>query len=147
MVLSFRVGGQLADFEVNVGDTFATGAMIARLDPAPFEADRNTLAANLEGAKATLTNSRQQFDRDKKLFEQGHVSAARVDQRTAGVKKAEAQVAASTAQLERASLDLSYTTITAPFDGVVVTGARRQTPQAPGGPKARNRGGLPFGTR
>ena len=121
VVLSFRVGGQLSQFDVNIGDTFTEGDLVARLDPAPFEAERKAIAAKLQGASAALTNSRQQFDRDKQLFEKGHVAAARLDIRTGEVKEAEAQVAASKAQLERANLDLRYTKMTAPFDGVVVT--------------------------
>lgn len=121
VVLSFRVGGQLNQFDVNVGDTFAEGDLIARLDPAPLQAERNTIAAKLKGAQASLKNFRQQFDRDKKLFEQGHVAEARVDMRTAEVREAEAQVASVNAQLERANLDLRYTKMTAPFEGVVVT--------------------------
>ncbi len=121
VVLSFRVGGQLSQFDVNIGDTFSEGDLVARLDPAPFEAERKAIAAKLQGTSATLTNSRQQFDRDKILFEKGHVAAARLDIRTGEVKEAEAQVAAAKAQLERANLDLRYTKMTAPFDGVVVT--------------------------
>lgn len=121
VVLSFRVAGQLSQFDVNVGDTFTKGDLIASLDPAPLKAERNTIAANLKGVQAALKNSRQQFDRDKKLFEKGHVAAARVDTRTAEVNEAEAQVASVKAQLERANLNLSYTKMTAPFEGVVVT--------------------------
>ena len=108
VVLSFRVGGQLAYFDVGIGDTYAAGDVIARLDPAPFEAERNTIAANLEGAGAALTSRRQQFDRDKQLFDKGVVAAARLDISTAEVREAEAQVAAIKAQLERTNLDLPF---------------------------------------
>ena len=121
VVLSFRVGGQLSQFDVSIGDTFTAGDLIGRLDPAPFEAERKAIAAKLQGASAALTNSRQQFERDKILFEKGHVAAARLDIRTGAVKEAEAQVAVVKAQLERANLNLRYTKMTAPFDGIVVT--------------------------
>ena len=118
--LSFRVPGQLTDFEVNIGDEFNADAVIARLDPAPYQAEVNTIKANLQSAEATLTNAQQQYDRDKQLFDKGFVAQARLDTRTAKVREAAAQVASVKAQLERAELNLAYTTITAPFDGVVV---------------------------
>ncbi|MEM9684067.1 MAG: efflux RND transporter periplasmic adaptor subunit [Pseudomonadota bacterium] len=118
--LSFRVPGQLLDFQINVGDEVTAGSVIGRLDPAPYQAEVNTIKANLQSAKATLTNAQQQYDRDEQLFKKGFVAQARLDQRTAKVREAQAQVASIDAQLERAELNLDYTTITAPFDGVVV---------------------------
>ena len=110
----------MIDFQINVGDDVSAGSVIGRLDPAPYQAEVNTIKANLQSAKATLTNAQQQFDRDEQLFKKGFVAQARLDQRTAKVREAQAQVASTEAQLERAELNLDYTTITAPFDGVVV---------------------------
>jgi RND family efflux transporter MFP subunit len=117
--LSFRVPGQLVAFDVNVGDEFTAGDIVARLDAAPYQAELNTIKANLKSAEATLTNARQQYDRDRQLFDKGYVAEARLDQRKAAVGEAEAQVAAKEAQLERAELNVAYTAIESPFDGVI----------------------------
>jgi RND family efflux transporter MFP subunit len=124
--LSFRVSGQMIELNVGVGDEVKAGAVIARLDPAPYQAEVNTIKANLQSANATLTNVRQQYDRDKQLFDRGHVAKARLDQRIARVGEAEAQVSAAKAQLERAQLNVDYTTVTAPFDGIVVATYAKQ---------------------
>lgn len=118
--LAFRVSGQLVSFPVNVGDKFAQGELLAKLDAAPYQAEVNRIAAKLESAQASRDNARQQYQRDETLFKKGHVAQARLDIRTAELKEARAEASALEAQLERSKLDLGYTSLAAPFDGVAV---------------------------
>lgn len=118
--LSFRVPGQLLEFDVNVGDAFVAGDVIAQLDPAPYLAELNTIKAELQRAQAELTQAQQAFERDEQLFKNGFVAQARMDIRTAELHSAEAQVSSVKAKIERIELNVTYTTINAPFDGVVV---------------------------
>ena len=118
--LSFRVSGQLLSFPVVVGDEVKEGDVVAELDAAPYKSEADRIAANVSRGEATLANAEQQYKRDETLFKQGHVSGARLDIRTAELKKARADLAAYRAQLARSELDLDYTKLLAPFSGRVV---------------------------
>ena len=120
VALSFRVPGKLLRFPVNAGDEFQEGDLVAQLDSDTYRAEVDRIKATIARAEATLLNAQQQLRRDQTLFKQGHVSAARVDIRTAAMKEAASQVAAFKAQLTRATLDAGYTTLQAPFSGRVV---------------------------
>lgn len=119
--LSFRVNGTLVELPVNVGDEIAEGDLVAALDPATFQAEVDQAKANVARTSATLDNATLQRERDKTLYDKGHVAKARLDQSVALEGEAIADLNAAKASLERASLDLNYTSLKAPFDGVITT--------------------------
>lgn len=97
--------GRLAELPVNDGTRVKAGDVIARLSPG----DR---PARLAEAKALRAQRKVEFDADTKLSQKGF--------------RAETQLAATQAELEAAEaavkiaeVELSYTTIRAPFDGVI----------------------------
>ena len=61
--LAFKVGGPLVEFAINVGDEVAKGKLLGRIDPATFGANVDGSAASLERAKAGLTDSVLEFER------------------------------------------------------------------------------------
>lgn len=119
--LAFRVSGPLVELPVKVGDTVTRGDRVARLDGAPFRADVEGARASLERAEAQSKNAGIELARSRTLFEQGHIAKARLDQDTAAAEVAAAEVSSAKARLNRAQLDLDYTQLKAPFDGVVVS--------------------------
>ncbi len=118
--LSFRVGGTLTELPLKVGDELESGQLVAKLDPATYEADVDQAQATLSRTQATLDNAIVQRERDEQLYEKGHVAKAKLDQSIAAEGEAKADVGAARASLEKARLDLGYTELTAPFTGVVV---------------------------
>ena len=118
--LAFNVAGQLAEYPANVGDEVTEGDLLVRIDPAPFKAEVNRAQAALDRAAATRKNAKLARDRDKTLFDKGHVAQARLDQTDAKLSEAIADVGAADAVLGRARLYLQYTNLRAPFTGIVV---------------------------
>jgi HlyD family secretion protein len=128
--VSGRIQELLADFNTPVRQ----GQVIARIDPRLFQAavDReraNLLAAdgNLAKARADAEDAERRFARARALEVQRVVSRADLDTARAAAAAAKGQVAAAggavaqaRAALSQARINLDYTTIVSPTDGVVI---------------------------
>lgn len=120
-----------ADFETRV----TKGQLIALIEPDKFEAKVNQARADVESAKAslnkaevTLTDELRTLRRKEMLIEGGSISQSEYDtaKTKADAAKAEvgierARVAQMEAKLSEAALDLKYTRIVAPVNGVVTS--------------------------
>jgi len=68
---------------------------------------------------AALANAETELSRRERLFEQGHIAQANVDDQVMLVDAALAKIEATDGLLDAARLNLSYTQMTAPFSGVI----------------------------
>ncbi len=117
---SFRVSGQLIARPIDVGTEVKAGELIAALDPDTFQTAVAQAEADVASKKAASERADIELSRQLQLFEKGWVTEVRVDTVRATALAKRAAVDAAQAALQRAELDLSYTTLTAPFDGIVV---------------------------
>ena len=133
-----KVSGFILTQNFRNGTLVKKGDVLYTIDPAPYqaalaEAEANLLSAQaaLEQAQAQLDQSRVNLERYKRLVatSPGAISEKTVTDATtsvqtheAAVNKAEATVAQMTAARNLAKINLSYTTITAPFNGRVGIG-------------------------
>jgi RND family efflux transporter MFP subunit len=117
--LAFRVGGRMLERRVRTGDTVKEGDIVATLDPAPYQAEVDSVSATLERARAAYRNAASQLDRDRQLFEKDIVAKARLETSDANAQQTLAEVRSLEATLERRKLDLGYAVLRAPFGGVV----------------------------
>jgi multidrug efflux system membrane fusion protein len=112
-----RVEGQLERVGFVEGQEVRAGELIAQIDPRPFQAQLRQAQANMQKDEAQLAHARSELARYIGLFEKGFVAATNVDALKAQVASLEASVAADRAMEETASLQLGFTTITAPITG------------------------------
>jgi RND family efflux transporter MFP subunit len=117
--LSFRVGGRMLERRVKTGDQIKECDVVATLDPAPYQAEVDSVNATLERARAAYRNAASQLDRDRQLFVKDIIAKARMETSEANTQQALAEVQSLEATLERRKLDLGYTVLHAPFGGVV----------------------------
>jgi multidrug efflux system membrane fusion protein len=110
------------------GSPVMAGQMLIKLDPAEFQARVKQAEANLARDQALLDKARADVARYQSLLRQNFVAEEKVAQLRADSDAAAAVVQADQAALELARQQLSYTTIRAPFAGVV--GARLVHPGA-----------------
>lgn len=103
--LSFRVDGRIADIPVGKGQSVKKGDVLAQLDKTDYQ-----VALNDRKAKQELTE--KQHKRAKTLLAKALMAQAEYD-------KIRAEFLVAKAQLKMAQLELDYTTLKAPFDGVV----------------------------
>jgi membrane fusion protein, multidrug efflux system len=117
--LAFRVGGRVLARRVDVGARVRAGDVLAELDPSDQRLNLDAVDAQLAAAQAELTRARADHRRLAALAEEALVSRSSLDQQTAALRAAEAQVRAIGAQRDIARNQSAYTALRAPRDGVI----------------------------
>ncbi len=128
-----QVSGQLKKLYVEIGDTVKAGDLLAEVDPQSYQskvdgnvAQIKSLQAQLEQQKAQAAYDKLQFERAAKLVKAKAVSEQEAEEKEKAYRVSEATVASLEAQIEEAQasletnqINLGYTKIYAPMDGIV----------------------------
>jgi len=120
--LSFRVRGPLVARPVDVGAEVKAGDLIAQIDATDYEVALENMEGRLDKARADLEFTQGEYERAQRMLkaDRGAVSETAVDRTLQERDAAQAEVRTFRANVERAKLDLGYTTLEAPFDGSIV---------------------------
>ncbi len=112
-----RVNGIVQKRLFDEGSDVKENQPLFRIDPAPYTATLDAAKAQVARGEATVAAARSLADRYQKLIEGNAVSKQELDDAVAKLKTAEADLAAARAAVKRASIDVGYTTVTAPLSG------------------------------
>jgi HlyD family secretion protein len=129
------VSGPIRELFVDFNSPVTKGQLVAKIDPAPFEVKVRQAEANLANARASLEKARAALRlarltldrnrelRGRELISQGELDASESQHAQARAQLAleEAGVQQAEAALEEARINLAYTDIRSPVDGVVVS--------------------------
>ena len=135
VLVGSQVSGTIQHLHADFNDQVKQGQLIAQIDPAIFTAKLAEAQANLKSAEAVrdkawidVLDTRREYERQtdlqkKKLVAESVVDAARFAYQSAQVEHQVklASVAQNKAALEREQVNLDYTSIHAPIDGVVIS--------------------------
>jgi membrane fusion protein (multidrug efflux system) len=113
-----RVRGFLRTQNYKDGSRVKAGDLLFTIEATEYTAAVESAKANLERARVARDHNRIQLDRDKGLLKSGMISQQDIDNATANLADTEAQILAAQAALDTSNLNLSYTQIHAPIDGV-----------------------------
>ena len=117
--LSFQVGGQVASVAVDIGDRVEKGQVLAVLDPEPYQLDLDAVRAELVKARDAVNESESQYEREKRIYDQGAGVKSRLDVAEYRYKAAKSAVDFQVAKLAQAERNLRKTTLLAPYDGTI----------------------------
>jgi membrane fusion protein (multidrug efflux system) len=113
-----QVTGYLISQNYKEGDAVKKGQMLFEIDPRPFQAALDQAKGNLLQVEATYKNAHADLLRNQPLFDSGAISKERLDSYVSADQAAEGRLLAAKAAVEKAQLDLGFTKITSPIDGV-----------------------------
>lgn len=113
-----RVEGYLEEISYVEGEKVTMGQVMFKLDQRPFVAALEQAKGLLAKEKALLWNAHQSVDRLTPLYAKHAASKKDLDDATAYLLASQASVEAAQANVLTAEINLSYTVISAPIDGV-----------------------------
>jgi RND family efflux transporter MFP subunit len=118
--IGVRVPGRIESYEFQEGDFVRKGAVLVRLDDRDYQAALRKAEARLELAKANLNLKRKRVKRVQELHESGLIATEALDIAENELAVAQATVHEAEAEVVSARVNLDYTRLTAPTDGIVL---------------------------
>jgi RND family efflux transporter MFP subunit len=117
--VSAETKGRVSEIFFDIGDTVPAGNIILTLVPNEQREGLNQAEAKVSETRATLEAENKNFQRIDEIYKKNIVSKSDWDRASARLGIAKARVASAEATLKTAKEQLSYTTIYAPYGGVV----------------------------
>jgi multidrug efflux system membrane fusion protein len=118
VVVRSQIQGQIVSINFKEGQTVKTGDLLAQIDPRPYKAQIDQLTATRDRDQAQLVNAQANLTRYTQLGEKGWATPQLVDTQKAQVAQLQNAIKADEALIEAAKVQLSYTQLTSPIDGV-----------------------------
>lgn len=114
-----RVSGVIEQVSFHEGDQVKQGDLLFKLDSRPFAAVAAGLKAQVISAQAALEQLQSEAKRAVRLVQRKAISTEQAESRASALRQGEAQLASLKADLSAAQLDLEFTAIRSPIDGVI----------------------------
>src|SRR3982074_2898044 len=117
-VFRAQIPGQIISINFTEGQTVHAGDLLAQIDPRPYQALIDQYNGNLERDQAQLKNAQANFTRYTTLGDKGWATPQLVETQQAQVGELQAAIKSDNALIDAAKVQLSYTRLTSPIDGV-----------------------------
>ena len=114
-----RVQGFLQKINYKDGDQVKEGATLFTIEPEPYELKLQQAQAAERGAEATLKQTEAEYERQADLSGRGVSTKVALDNATANKDSALAKLKQAQVDTQQAAINLGYTQVKAPFDGIV----------------------------
>ncbi len=118
--VSAQTAGRVEEIMVDVNDVVSQGTPIIRLRNIEQRAGLEQAQASLREAEARFLEAQAEYNRIRRVYEKQLVSKAQMDTATAGFDAAKARLESAQAGVSQAKESLGYTTINAPYSGIVL---------------------------
>jgi len=121
VVLSVPVSGTVSQVLVDAGERVNKGQVLVRLDPRGFKAAVAERKAQLQSLSEARDEAKRELDRSHELYKRTVLSDHDLTLAKIDYAKADASYRKAQAALTQAKLDLEYSAVRAPFDGIVIS--------------------------
>src|ERR1700741_3141244 len=118
-VVGAQIQGQIISINFTGGQAVHAGDLLAQIDPRPYQALIDQYTGNLERDQAQLVNAEANQKRYTQLSDKGWATPQLVETQNAQVGELQAAIKADQALIDAAKVQLSFTRLTSPIDGVV----------------------------
>jgi multidrug efflux system membrane fusion protein len=123
VLLRSQITGELVKISFHQGQQVKKGDVLAVIDPRPYQAQLDQAVANRDRDQAHLENAKIDLNRYTDLAKQKSIAQQLADSQKAIVDQLVATIKSDEAIIESARVNLGYTNLTSPIDGV--TGIRQ----------------------
>jgi multidrug efflux system membrane fusion protein len=117
-VVRAQIQGQIISINFTEGQTVHAGDLLAQIDPRPYQALIDQYTGNLERDQAQFKNAQANLARYTTLGQKGWATPQLLETQQAQVGELQAAIKADQALIDAAKVQLSYTRLTSPIDGV-----------------------------
>ena len=114
-----RVQGFLTEIAYQDGASVKKGQHLFTIEPEPYQLKLQQAQASEQAAQATVTQTQADYERQQELVQRQAASKATYDTSIANRDNAKAKLLQAQADTKQAQINLDYTRVVAPFDGVV----------------------------
>jgi membrane fusion protein, multidrug efflux system len=118
-IVRAQIQGQIISINFTEGQTVHAGDLLAQIDPRPYQALIDQYTGNLERDQAQLKNAQANLTRYTTLGDKGWATPQLIETQQAQVGELQAAIKTDNALIDAAKVQLSYTRLTSPIDGVV----------------------------
>src|SRR4029079_18648879 len=118
-----RVSGFLQEINYNDGDQVKAGTTLFTIEQEPYKLKLQQSQAAEASAEASLKQLESEYQRQLDLFNRNISSKAQLETATANRDAGKAKLLQSQADTKQAAINLGYTEVKAPFDGIVTARA------------------------
>jgi len=118
--IAAQTSGQVLEVNFDIDDFVKKGTVLVRLKSIEQKASLTQVKARVAEAKAYLNAAQKEYNRIKKLHNKKVVSTALLDKTTADLEAAQARLNAAKADVRQVKQRVDYTTVKAPYSGIVV---------------------------
>jgi RND family efflux transporter MFP subunit len=118
-VISTRMMGQITSLPVKMGDRVHKGQLLVTISSGDIQARRAQAGAAIAEAEANVKSAQKDYDRYTALFSKQSASAKELENVTLQYHAAQSRLEAALQMKNEASALLAYTSLTAPFDGMI----------------------------